>query len=134
MLSSRANVAVLLLLELEASTNAGLNSRVTELAKALDISTSYVEQLVCILKANNLVVSSRGPNGGYKLSKSLSNIHLSQIVMIFEKRSDFESAKRNSRWSSFRDGLHLSLTNITLDKISNFDNVSLLPPRVRKAS
>ena len=44
------------------------------------ISLDYLEQIFSKLKKNNLVQSSRGPDGGYVLSKSPEEIKLSSII------------------------------------------------------
>lgn len=48
------------------------------------ISQAYLERLIAKLKANNLVESSKGVKGGYKLTKSPSNISLFEVVQVLE--------------------------------------------------
>ena len=45
-----------------------------------DISTAYLEQLFRGLRAADLVASSKGPGGGYRLARSASHVSVSDIV------------------------------------------------------
>ena len=45
-----------------------------------DISLSYLEQLFAKLRRNELVSSVRGPGGGYRLSRSGTDIYVAQII------------------------------------------------------
>ena len=50
-----------------------------------DVSLNYLEQLFVKLRRNNVVVSIRGANGGYKLAKSSENIRLSEILQAVDE-------------------------------------------------
>ncbi|NND92556.1 MAG: Fe-S cluster assembly transcriptional regulator IscR [Granulosicoccus sp.] len=45
-----------------------------------EISLSYLEQLFSKLRRNGLVVSTRGPGGGYSIARDLSEVAVSQII------------------------------------------------------
>ncbi len=49
------------------------------------ISLQYLEQIFLKLKKSNIVKSIRGSNGGYVLSKSASNIKLSDIFFALDE-------------------------------------------------
>ncbi len=51
-----------------------------EISKRQDISLPYLEQLFVKLRRSELVVSVRGPGGGYKLAKPASEIRVSDIL------------------------------------------------------
>lgn len=51
-----------------------------EISKRQDISLPYLEQLFVKLRRAELVVSVRGPGGGYRLAKSPSDIRVSDIL------------------------------------------------------
>mgnify|MGYP005989357551 CR=1 FL=1 len=52
----------------------------TEISKRQDISLAYLEQLFVKLRRADLVISMRGPGGGYKLSRPASEIRVSDIL------------------------------------------------------
>lgn len=51
-----------------------------EISKRQDVSLPYLEQLFVKLRRAGLVVSVRGPGGGYKLAKSPDAIRVSEIL------------------------------------------------------
>ena len=54
------------------------------IAQREDISNKYLEQIIAILKSSGLVISFRGPKGGYMLAKPPKEIKLSQIFTVLE--------------------------------------------------
>ena len=61
------------------------------------ISILYLEQLFLRLKKNNLVQSSRGPNGGYILSRAPEEIKLSSIIDAVDENVKTLKCKKNSK-------------------------------------
>ena len=53
---------------------------VVEIAERQGISAAYLEQLLSKLKKCGLLLSVRGPGGGYQLNRELSNISVSNII------------------------------------------------------
>ena len=78
-LSSKGRYAVMAMADL-AKNNAKKPINLTEISLRQGISLSFLEQLFFKLKKNNLVLSSRGPNGGYILSRGPDEIKLSSII------------------------------------------------------
>jgi len=60
-----------------------LNS-IKEIATRQDISVKYLEQIVSMLVKANLLVSFRGANGGYKLSRPANSISVLEILNATE--------------------------------------------------
>ena len=54
------------------------------MAKTLGISKYYLENLMLVLKQNGLVVSNRGPKGGYALAKHPADINLTELFIALE--------------------------------------------------
>ncbi|WP_333712238.1 Rrf2 family transcriptional regulator [Yoonia sp.] len=52
----------------------------TEISRRQDISLPYLEQLFVKLRRAGLVVSVRGPGGGYRLARPASAIRVSEIL------------------------------------------------------
>ncbi len=53
---------------------------VVDIASRQGISASYLEQIFSKLKRAALLSSERGPGGGYRLTRSLEEINLSNII------------------------------------------------------
>lgn len=49
------------------------------------ISLSYLEQLFAKLRRNNIVKSTRGPGGGYRLSGSVDDVSISDIILAVDE-------------------------------------------------
>jgi Rrf2 family transcriptional regulator, iron-sulfur cluster assembly transcription factor len=58
--------------------------RTHEVARALDFSISYMEGLLSELKSRGLLMSTRGPGGGYQLAIELSKLSIWDVVKLFE--------------------------------------------------
>lgn len=55
-----------------------------EIAKRQDISLAYLEQLFCRMRRSSLVISVRGPGGGYRLARPAEKIAISEIVLAVD--------------------------------------------------
>lgn len=56
----------------------------TTLAKLSGVSAPYLEKLLGLLKRGDLIVATRGVNGGYNLSKEAQNISVGDIIRALE--------------------------------------------------
>ena len=52
------------------------------------ISLSYLEQLFAQLRKNGLVMSTRGPGGGYRIGKNLNTIAVSDVITAVDESVD----------------------------------------------
>ena len=59
-----------------------------EVAERQKISLSYLEQLFAMLRRNNLVVSSRGPGGGYRLQRPAGDISIGEVFRAVEETNN----------------------------------------------
>ncbi len=59
-----------------------------EVSKRQDISLPYLEQLFVKLRRAGLVVSVRGPGGGYKLSRAPSDIRVVDVLAAVDETVD----------------------------------------------
>ncbi len=78
-LTTKGRYAVTALLDIALHQAAGAIS-VVDIAQRQGISASYLEQIFSKLKKAGLLVSSRGPGGGYRLTRALDAISVSQII------------------------------------------------------
>jgi Rrf2 family protein len=58
--------------------------QIKELAAMTQISHSYLEQLMAILRRSNLVISIRGASGGYRLARPAHEILVLDIIEALE--------------------------------------------------
>lgn len=58
------------------------------ISKRQGISLSYLEQLFARLRRNGLVESSRGPGGGYRLSRTAAQITVSEVIEAVDESVD----------------------------------------------
>lgn len=57
---------------------------VAEISENLMLPENYLEQLIRLLKKNNLVKSTRGAKGGYKLSRDINDITVGDVLRVLE--------------------------------------------------
>ena len=95
-LTSKGRYAVMAMADL-AKINANQPTSLTEISVRQGISISFLEQIFLKLKKNNLVQSSRGPSGGYLLSKSPQEIKLSSIIQAVDEKVKTVGCKKESK-------------------------------------
>ena len=95
-LSSKGRYAVMAMADL-AKSNAKKPINLTEISLRQGISLSFLEQLFLKLKKNNLVLSSRGPSGGYILSRDPDEIKLSSIINAVDEKIKTVKCKKESK-------------------------------------
>ena len=95
-LTNKDRYAVMAMADL-AKINTNLPTSLTEISLRQGISISFLEQIFLKLKKNNLVQSSRGPFGGYLLSKSPEEIKLSSIIKAVDEKVKTLGCKRESK-------------------------------------
>ena len=83
-LTSKGRYAVMAMADL-AKTNTNQPTSLNEISLRQGISMSFLEQIFLKLKRNNLVRSSRGPAGGYLLSKAPDEIKLLSIIKAVDE-------------------------------------------------
>jgi Rrf2 family transcriptional regulator, iron-sulfur cluster assembly transcription factor len=84
-LSTKGRYAVMAMADLASrEANVGPVS-LAEIAESQEISLSYLEQLFAKLRKGGLVVSVRGPGGGYRLSRCASELRVADIILAVDE-------------------------------------------------
>lgn len=110
-LSTKGRYAMVALTDIALQPETALVN-LTEISKRQDISLAYLEQLFVKLRKSDLVVSVRGPGGGYRLSRPASDIRVAEIleavdetVSAMHKGGGASGAESGSRAQSLNNRL-----------------------------
>ena len=95
-LTSKGRYAVMAMADL-AKNNVKEPTSLAEISLRQGISISYLEQLFLKLRKNNLVQSTRGPSGGYVLSKPPDEIKLLSIIRAVDEKIKTVKCKKESK-------------------------------------
>ena len=95
-LTSKGRYAVMAMADL-AKNNVKKPISLAEISLRQGISIAYLEQLFLKLRKNNLVQSSRGPSGGYVLSKPPGEIKLLSIINAVDEKIKTLKCKKESK-------------------------------------
>ena len=132
-LSTKGRYAVMAMVDLarnEADKPVALN----EIAARQEISLSYLEQLFAGLRRGGLVVSARGPGGGYRLAQPANETRISDIMVAVDEplkatRCDLASPRgctgqqgrcvTHDLWEELGRQIHIFLSAVTLADVVN---------------
>ena len=95
-LTSKGRYAVMAMADL-AKNRVKVPTSLTEISLRQGISIAYLEQLFLKLRKNNLVQSSRGPSGGYVLSKPPGEIKLLSIISAVDEKIKTVKCRKESK-------------------------------------
>ena len=95
-LTTKGRYAVMAMADL-AKNNIKKPINLTEISLRQGISIAYLEQLFLKLRKNNLVQSSRGPSGGYVLSKPPGEIKLLSIISAVDEKIKTVKCRKESK-------------------------------------
>ncbi len=127
-LTTKGRYAVTAMLDL--SLNYGTGSiTLADISERQGISLSYLEQLFSRLRKQGLVSSTRGPGGGYKLSRPADEITVLDVISSVDEKVDSTACEGKSNchggeaclshelWTSLSEQIKSYLSNITLGQV-----------------
>lgn len=82
-LSTRSRYAARAIIEIAKQSSDKPITR-KSICESQQISSSYLENILIILKNQGIIKTTRGPRGGYTLAKDASEITMYDIVSVFE--------------------------------------------------
>lgn len=124
-LTARGRYAVTAMLDLALHQAAGPVA-LGDISARQDISLSYLEQIFARLRRRGLVISTRGPGGGYRLSRSADRIAVSHVVDAVDEKVEYTRCRgeRNCQnqerclthdlWESLSEHVRSFLDEVTL--------------------
>ena len=127
-LTSKGRYAVTAMLDLALHADEGPVT-LAGISERQGISLSYLEQLFTRLRKRGLVSSTRGPGGGYTLSRSAHEIAVADVVTAVDEsvdatrcggRGDCQGGKRcltHDLWTELSEEIYAFLSDITLGKL-----------------
>jgi len=128
-LSTRSRYAARAIIEIAKQSNDKPITR-KSICESQQISSSYLENILIILKNQGIIKTTRGPRGGYTLAKDSSEITMYDIVSVFEGSisavhcvDDPANCERNNNcptkivWQELMDAQAEVLKSFTIDKL-----------------
>lgn len=124
-LTSKGRYAVTAMLDLALHVHDGPVT-LAGISERQGISLSYLEQLFTRLRKQGLVSSTRGPGGGYSLSRPAEDISVSQVVAAVDESvdatrcggsGDCHDGRRcltHELWAELSEQIHSFLSEISL--------------------
>ncbi|MCL2566611.1 MAG: Rrf2 family transcriptional regulator [Alphaproteobacteria bacterium] len=128
-LSTKGRYAVMAMIDIATNLEDKENVSIQAIADRNNISVSYLEQLFIKLKKNNLVSSSKGPRGGYRLARNPRDIFIFDVIQAVDEKIEFLRCKSgtgcakkgfcNSHdlWSSLMMNICNYLSSISLEEV-----------------
>ena len=133
--STRGRYALRLMLDLSINEGERL-VRVREIAERQRISDKYLEQIISTLVKNKFVISTRGPQGGYRLSKKPRDYTVGSILRVIEGKLSPVACLEDEKnecirkeecitlvlWEKLDEAINNVVDNITLQDLLDWKN------------
>ena len=135
-LSTKSRYAVTSLLDLVMHSDEGPVS-LADISVRQGISLSYLEQLFAKMRRNKLVISTRGPGGGYSLGSSPEQVCIADVINAVDeemriadrdarKAPNYEPCLTEQLWEELSAEIESYLTTISLADMMQNENVQEL--------
>jgi len=112
-----------------------------DISKRQGISLSYLEQLFSRLRKQGLVDSTRGPGGGYRLSRSAHDIAVADVITAVDEKvettrcgglsncQDDQECLTHELWTELSRQIHNFLMGISLGQLVEHQGVQAVAAR-----
>lgn len=139
-LTTKGRYAVTAMLDLAIRQNKGPIS-LAEISERQGISLSYLEQLFTRLRRAELVKSTRGPGGGYTLSRQADDIAVAEVIVAVDEKvdstrcgglgncQDDERCLTHELWMDLSQQIYQFLDNISLGNLVDREDVQEVAER-----
>ena len=136
-LSTKSRYAVTSLLDMVMHSDQGPVS-LADISVRQGISLSYLEQLFAKMRRNKLVVSTRGPGGGYSLGNSPQDVCIADVINAVDEKMQvankdinqdspyYEPCLTEQLWEELSDQIKDYLTTISLADMMENEEVQEL--------
>jgi Rrf2 family iron-sulfur cluster assembly transcriptional regulator len=133
-LTTKGRYAVTAMLDLALRQGQGPIS-LAEISERQGISLSYLEQLFTKLRRSDLVKSTRGPGGGYTLSRPADDIAVADVITAVDEKvdstrcgglgncQDDQQCLTHDLWMDLSDQIYNFLSNISLGTLVTREGV-----------
>ena len=129
-LTSKGKYAVTAVLDLAIQEQADVSySKISEVAQRQSIPASYLEQIFSSLRKAEILSATRGPKGGFKLSRPKDKIMIGEIINAVERNMDATQCSgegicnggskciAHNFWMDFNDNVNEFLMTKSLDDV-----------------
>ena len=139
-LTTKGRYAVTAMLDLALHKEQG-PVNLADISSRQGISLSYLEQLFSRLRKQGLVISARGPGGGYLLGKAIQEISVSDVIRAVDENVDATrcAGKQNCQgedrclthdlWEELSEQITNFLSGISLSDLIQRRTVKLVSQR-----
>lgn len=132
-MSSKARYGLYVAVELSKQYERTDVATVSALAQSTGVTEKYLEQIIALMKKADIVSSTRGANGGYKLTDSPDNITVGRVLRAVEDNleivdcihkgcKDKCNCVSRNLWAKLYEHINSYLDTITLKQLAE-DNV-----------
>ena len=133
-LSTKGRYAVMAMVDLAKASggHGGGPIVLADIAERQEISLSYLEQLFSKLRKAGVVLSTRGPGGGYRLARPAGELRIADIMAAVDEPvratrcregtgtgclSDGNRCVTHDLWDELGHQIHLYLSSVTLEDV-----------------
>jgi len=136
-LSTKSRYAVTSLIDMVMHSSQGPVS-LADISARQGISLSYLEQLFGKMRRHNLVVSTRGPGGGYNLFAEPGSVCIADIIHAVDESLDvpnknalpgsnnYEPCVAEQLWGELSVQINTFLSNISLEDMMQNEEVQMI--------